>query len=407
MPSRRLRVVCGFGVTIASFSPTRAFSSVDLPAFGRPSSATTPARCSRFRRHGHPGARAPPAPPPRSALRFERPLPRPQVSPLDADFDREALLVVIDAAVRRRSRSSAWRGTSRGPTPGTRSSDRARRPRRPPRSRERRCGAAAAVAGSRPPSRKTAPISASRQLASTRSLSSPAERRSVRPSSTRRPSPSERATSASACWFTSAARARVSSPSAQSGCARVERVRDHEIEHRVAEELEPLVAAAAVHLVGPRRVRERGARERGVAEDVAEHLVDATARRSARHAALTTSDSAIQPPPSTTSPASKTAAWPGVTALHGRVEAHQRAAVRLRRHPGRRRPRGGGARARCARIGAGGGAPAIQFTRSSRAPCAASARQRSHPHAIARRVEAGHVEALRRGDAEAAPLARP
>jgi GTP-binding protein Era len=34
----RLRVVCGFGVTIASFSPTSRFSSVLLPAFGRPSS---------------------------------------------------------------------------------------------------------------------------------------------------------------------------------------------------------------------------------------------------------------------------------------------------------------------------------------------------------------------------------
>ena len=32
----RWRVVCGLRVTMASFSPTSAFSSVDLPALGRP-----------------------------------------------------------------------------------------------------------------------------------------------------------------------------------------------------------------------------------------------------------------------------------------------------------------------------------------------------------------------------------
>src|SRR5437764_1153358 len=40
----RLRVVCGFRVTMASFSPTRAFSSVDLPALGRPMIETNPER---------------------------------------------------------------------------------------------------------------------------------------------------------------------------------------------------------------------------------------------------------------------------------------------------------------------------------------------------------------------------
>src|SRR5579862_2364004 len=44
MPWMRLRVVCGLRVTIASFSPTRAFSSVDLPALGRPMMETKPER---------------------------------------------------------------------------------------------------------------------------------------------------------------------------------------------------------------------------------------------------------------------------------------------------------------------------------------------------------------------------
>src|SRR6267142_2289923 len=41
----RLRVVCGLDVTMATFWPTRRLSSVDLPAFGRPTMATNPARC--------------------------------------------------------------------------------------------------------------------------------------------------------------------------------------------------------------------------------------------------------------------------------------------------------------------------------------------------------------------------
>src|SRR6516225_1815246 len=43
-PSTRVRVVCGLGVTIASLWPTSRLSSVDLPAFGAPISATWPHR---------------------------------------------------------------------------------------------------------------------------------------------------------------------------------------------------------------------------------------------------------------------------------------------------------------------------------------------------------------------------
>jgi hypothetical protein len=38
----RLRVVCGLGETMATFWPTRVLTSVDLPAFGRPTIATNP-----------------------------------------------------------------------------------------------------------------------------------------------------------------------------------------------------------------------------------------------------------------------------------------------------------------------------------------------------------------------------
>src|SRR5258708_23357328 len=41
----RFRVVCGFEVTMAIFCPTSRFTSVLLPAFGRPTIATNPARC--------------------------------------------------------------------------------------------------------------------------------------------------------------------------------------------------------------------------------------------------------------------------------------------------------------------------------------------------------------------------
>src|SRR5713226_9687241 len=46
-PRIRVRVVCGLGLSIASLAPTRAFSNVDLPTFGRPTKATKPQRnCS-------------------------------------------------------------------------------------------------------------------------------------------------------------------------------------------------------------------------------------------------------------------------------------------------------------------------------------------------------------------------
>src|SRR5437016_7665797 len=38
----RLRVVCGLAETIATFSPTSAFNSVDFPALGRPRMLTKP-----------------------------------------------------------------------------------------------------------------------------------------------------------------------------------------------------------------------------------------------------------------------------------------------------------------------------------------------------------------------------
>src|SRR5205823_6506430 len=44
MPRMRLRVVCGLGVTMATLAPTSAFSSVDLPTFGRPTIAAARAR---------------------------------------------------------------------------------------------------------------------------------------------------------------------------------------------------------------------------------------------------------------------------------------------------------------------------------------------------------------------------
>ena len=42
MPRTSVRVVCTFGVTIETLVPTSALSSVDLPAFGAPISATKP-----------------------------------------------------------------------------------------------------------------------------------------------------------------------------------------------------------------------------------------------------------------------------------------------------------------------------------------------------------------------------
>src|SRR5215469_8066086 len=43
-PWMEVRVVCGLSATIATFCPITAFSRVDLPAFGRPTSDTNPER---------------------------------------------------------------------------------------------------------------------------------------------------------------------------------------------------------------------------------------------------------------------------------------------------------------------------------------------------------------------------
>ena len=44
IPRIARRVVCGLSETIATFAPTSAFTSVDLPTFGRPATATKPGR---------------------------------------------------------------------------------------------------------------------------------------------------------------------------------------------------------------------------------------------------------------------------------------------------------------------------------------------------------------------------
>src|SRR5499433_772960 len=44
MPVMRLRVVCGLGVTMATFSPKSWFSKVDFPTLGRPTMAMYPER---------------------------------------------------------------------------------------------------------------------------------------------------------------------------------------------------------------------------------------------------------------------------------------------------------------------------------------------------------------------------
>src|SRR6266545_1786359 len=44
IPTMRLRVVCGLAETMDTFCPRMRLSSVDLPAFGRPTKATTPKR---------------------------------------------------------------------------------------------------------------------------------------------------------------------------------------------------------------------------------------------------------------------------------------------------------------------------------------------------------------------------
>jgi hypothetical protein len=47
MPKIRRRVVCGLSETIATLPPASALTSVDLPTFGRPATATKPLRIRR------------------------------------------------------------------------------------------------------------------------------------------------------------------------------------------------------------------------------------------------------------------------------------------------------------------------------------------------------------------------
>ena len=44
MPKSWSRVVCGLGLVMAIFCPSRRFNSVDLPTLGRPTTATKPLR---------------------------------------------------------------------------------------------------------------------------------------------------------------------------------------------------------------------------------------------------------------------------------------------------------------------------------------------------------------------------
>jgi hypothetical protein len=83
---------------------------------------------------------------------------------------------------------------------------------------------------------------------------------SPRPSLMYRPRSITRATSASARALTTAARSLRSRPSERSGCARNRVSVTTTPEHRVAEELQPLVGGQAAVLVGERPVRQGAAR---------------------------------------------------------------------------------------------------------------------------------------------------
>ena len=115
MPSSRLRVVCGFGVTIASFSPTQRGSAASTcPAFGGPSSATTPARCGRVDSARRARVARVASARRRAGARCSRwrascaPTPRPQRLAVDPHLDREALARRASIPLSRdRARSSA------------------------------------------------------------------------------------------------------------------------------------------------------------------------------------------------------------------------------------------------------------------------------------------------------------
>lgn len=85
----------------------------------------------------------------------------------------------------------------------------------------------------------------------------------------------------------------------------VEEAGDGEPEHRVPQELEPLVAVPLPLLVGAGRVRERGAEQLRIGEAMAEPCLDRAQRRTERvlrRGGAQASGPAIQPPPSTRSP---------------------------------------------------------------------------------------------------------
>jgi hypothetical protein len=82
----------------------------------------------------------------------------------------------------------------------------------------------------------------------------------------------------------------------------VEQPRDSEVEHRVAEEFEPLVAAAPIDLVRIRGMRQRGREQCRIGEAMPERGLDRGARLVGARLAHVAAAS-IQPPPSTRSPA--------------------------------------------------------------------------------------------------------
>ena len=110
-------------------------------------------------------------------------------------------------------------------------------------------------------------------------MSRPPVDSSPRPSLTCSPSPMVRATSARARALTTAARSLASRPSERSGWVAVERLGDDHAEHRVAEELQPLVGRQPAVLVGERPVRQRTLEELGVQDRIAERCPQVGVRR--------------------------------------------------------------------------------------------------------------------------------
>ena len=118
-------------------------------------------------------------------------------------------------------------------------------------------------AASRPPSRNTAPQTASRASARIDCRRKPPVLSSPEPSCSSSPRPMAAATSASGSALTTRARRRLRSPSEPSG-KRIEVAGDGQVEDGVAQELEPFVVAAGGAAVG-----QRGNEQAGVARLVA------------------------------------------------------------------------------------------------------------------------------------------